>query len=133
VQLEDIGRRYFYQRGENQSHLIPHQPENLPNILELKVRAFTEHALVPQNSRQSLNVIVQNQSLQPVSQAQVTVLVRQPGGDEDSFLMPPTDEFGISRLEFTVEAGDLGPIEIEVIASYDEHEAQTRTSFRRWW
>ena len=134
VTLMDLGRLYFEARKENPRELLSWDEDYIPkSILNLQVRAFPEKAVISKNSEQILHVIVQDQNLHPISDAQVEFIVRSKNGEEESHLMPATDKNGITSLSFPVQQEGYGIVQIFVSASYDGFEQQTRTSFRLWW
>lgn len=137
VQLIDVGSRYFYQFGEDREVLNPDNGGDVPgshSLLSLKVRAFTESALVGEGEEQTLYVIVQDQKLQPVEGAQVKFILSLPDGETIANLMPPTDKNGVTQLSLPINtAGEVGPATFDVIASIFNLENTTRTSFRIWW
>lgn len=135
VQLIDVGSRYFYQFGEDRELLNPNIPGGVPHaLLSLKVRAFTESALVGEGGEQTLYVIVQDQKLQPVEGAQVKFILSLPDGETIANLMPPTDRNGVTQLSLPIHTdGEVGPATFDVIASIFNLENTTRTSFRIWW
>ncbi|MDX1437514.1 MAG: Ig-like domain-containing protein [Anaerolineales bacterium] len=135
VQLMDVGSLYFERIGENKSFQEPQDGDDtLRSLLSLKVRAFTEKALVSDGAQQSLYVIVKDQRLQPVEGVQVKYILELPNGGTRAELMPPTDENGVSKITVTVETdGQVGQATIEVIANILNHENTTETSFRVWW
>lgn len=134
VTLMDLGRLYFDARKENPRELLPGTEDYIPKtILTLQVRAFPEKAVISKNGEQTLHVVVQDQNLLPVSNVQVAFSVQAKNGDEEIHLMPVTDENGITSLSFKVNLDGYGVVQIYVIASYDNFEGQTRTSFRLWW
>jgi hypothetical protein len=134
VTLMDLGRLYFEASKENPRELLSGNEDFIPKtILTLQVRAFSEKAVISKNSEQILHVIVQDQNLHAVSGAQVEFTVRSKNGEEETYLMPVTDEYGITSLSFPVKQEGFGVVQIYVSASYDDFEQQTRTSFRLWW
>jgi hypothetical protein len=72
-----------------------------------------------------------------VASAVVNIKVRLPGGGELFFITPPTDEKGVTRLEFLVTDQPLGIVEIQVEATYNVGstllQEQTITSYRVWY
>jgi hypothetical protein len=134
VQLSDLGRIYFYQHLENPELLDPEKNNTIDNILELKTRAFTEKALLGSGESLTVYVIVQDQNLNPVETANVSISIKS-GTDEpdEQFLLPPTDENGIAEQTFQVRTEAIGVVEIEATATYKDLRDTTVTSFRVWW
>ncbi len=134
VVLAELGRMYFNERDEDPARLWPSKVNFAPqSILKLQARAFLGKAVLPLKSDQTLYVIVQDQNLQPVGNAQIIVTVRYPSGNEARFVMPPTDKDGIAKVQFPVNETLQGIVEVSITATYDTLEERTRTSFRLWW
>lgn len=138
VMLTDLGRRYFDTLGEDPNRLLPAPwsapGSNLPQpILNLKVRSFSQSAVLPSNAKQTLFVIVQDQNLLPVSNAQVTLVIKLPSGYLERVVVPElTDKLGIVRYTFTFNDEPTGVAEVFVSVTFEALEAQTVTSFRIW-
>jgi hypothetical protein len=89
--------------------------------------------VVESNATQHIFLIVRDQDLNPV-QGAASLLTVQFKREVQSWLMPLTDEFGVSQLVLEVEnqpPGSYVLLEFQVI--YEELEASTRDSFRIWW
>ncbi|HEY9086631.1 MAG TPA: hypothetical protein VIO36_00580 [Anaerolineaceae bacterium] len=103
----------------------------------LNVRAFVKHSLLPANGEQTLYIVVQDQSFQPVPNAAISVIVTKPNGlGQQSYRPDDTDANGISVLTFQV--GDVPVkeiVSIQVTASLPQQqiEQSTTTWFRIWW
>jgi hypothetical protein len=102
-------------------------------VLSLLVQASPAKAVTGTDGTQTLFVVVQDQNLRPVPNAQVTFTLRSPSGAEAVYLMPPTNEHGITHLMFSLNGLPFGLVEVLVTASYSNLEKQTATSFRIWW
>ncbi len=137
VTLTNLGRDYFKTIGEDPSRLefVPYSGDNLPQlVLNLKVLAFSESAVLPRNGHQSIYIIVQDQNRQPVSNAELTLTLKLPSGQVDQLLIPGvTNENGVLKYEFEYSGQSPGVAEVYVKASYDTLSEQTVTSFRIWW
>ena len=136
VVLSDLGRAYFDTIHENPIRLLPAPVQNnLPQaVLSLQARAFPESAVLPLSGKQAFYIIVQDQNLQPVSKAQVTLEVTLPGGKEQNIVIPAsTDKNGVVRFEYTYSDQTVGIAEVHVQARLDGLKASTVTSFRLWW
>jgi hypothetical protein len=140
VQLADVGRLYFQKLGEDPNltdPVIPYGYKNeiLLSTISLKVRAFTDKAVVGDGEEQTLFVIVQNQNLQPVPEVIVKTRLLSPNGDIISTVnMPETDQNGVTQITIPVEThGEIGLAEFEVTANILNLEGNTITSFRLWW
>ena len=135
VQIADLGRIYFYNQRYDTKYLNPFNGTGgiVQDIIQLKARAFTEKPLISEGVSQTLSVIVQDQALQAVEGASVTFTMKLPDGVEESYLMNPTDENGVTQLTFNVPAQSIGIVEIRVVATYLAFEDETKTSFRIWY
>jgi hypothetical protein len=134
VVLMDLGRLYFEARKENPKELLPDRENYIPKTtLRLQVRAFPDKAVISRNNEQNLHVIVQDQNLLPIANAQATITIHSKNGEEEIYTMPETDVNGITRLSFTVDHNDFGIVKVTVTINYDIFEVQTRTSYRLWW
>jgi hypothetical protein len=131
VVLANLGQRYFDIRHENPQRLRP--GSTIRTILSLKVRAFPGNAVMAPKGTQSIFVILQDQNLQPISNATVVLTVRYPSGKEDRYLADPTDNNGIAMVRFPMNDQTPGTVEVTVRVSFDTFEQTTRTSFRIWW
>jgi hypothetical protein len=135
VTLTNLGRQYFDARKEERQRLNPVNDSNnlLPTILNLQVRAFTRSAVTSTSGSQSIFVIVQDQTNTPVPNAQVVVITSMPSGEQGRYILPLTDERGISEYTFNFKSDKLGVAKIWVVATYGNLQQQTVTSFRIWW
>lgn len=136
VVLSDLGRVYF-QQYEDQKHLLPNR-DNIPfTTLSLQARAFPEKAVISNHDTQTIYVIVQNQNLRAMANAQVTFILQPPSGEEERYVTL-TDELGIARLSFPTTGQPYGVITVTIIAQSggterDTFQTQTVTSYRVWW
>ena len=78
-------------------------------------------------------MIVQDQALQAVEGASVTFTMKLPDGVEESILMDPTDENGVTELTFSIPSQTVGIVELNIYASQHDFEDETVTSFRIWY
>ncbi len=134
VTLTNLGEDFFKVIGEEPQLLLPNIDDNIPQpVIQLNVRAFAGHAVMPLRGEQTLYVVVQDQNLRPVPNAQVTILSQLPSGKQIFIDMPLTDENGITSVSFLVNAQTQGIAEVLVSAQYGDFFEQTFTSFRIWW
>jgi hypothetical protein len=132
VTLTEVGSIYFY-LIEDPALSLPNR-DNIPaSVMRLQSRAFVSSAVVPPGGTQTLYVIVQDQNLRPISNAQVVFTLRDPSGDEARYIMPLTNEYGFTFVSFPLDGQTFGIAEIDVTASYDNLQSNTRTSYRIWW
>ena len=88
---------------------------------------------MPFRGTQTLYVIVQDQANSPVENAEVRFSLRFPGMPDQSLDMNPTDQGGISQIQFPVQLGSPGIVEVVVTTRYSTFEKETKTSFQVWW
>lgn len=135
VTLTDLGSRYFEVREEDPIRLLAQRDNNvLQTILSLRVRAFLASAVTGLEGQQTLHIIVQDQNLLPVSNAQVSLVVRMPSGEEVRYIVPEaSDEHGLTSYTFPFKSSERGLVKIWVIAQQGSLEQRTIASFRIWW
>jgi hypothetical protein len=134
VVLGNLGTEYFESKGEDPNLLQPSPAGNLPQtIVSLKVSAFVRKAVISTGEEQTLYVIVLDQNLEPVSNAQVTFTLHKPDSEPQPYLMPTTDDQGITRMAFPIESNGLGVADLMITVEFSGLKAQTLTSFRIWW
>ena len=130
VVLSDLGMLNFNERGFNSNLLLPTEGSSSSVVHELVLHAFPEKAVVNPSATQSIYVIVLNQYLRPVSSATVHLTMRFPYEDETTLLLAPTNEHGVTMLEFPISSDSAGRVEIIATVSLPTHQEETRTSFR---
>lgn len=135
ITLANLGQIDFSRWGLDQRLLDPVVSAAIPqSLVRLNARAFVSRAVVQTGSDQTLYVIVQDQNLQPVSEALVTADLKDPTGAETHLTLPPTDANGITSLQFPVTSTTLDKVvQITVNASARGQSTTTRTWFRLWW
>ena len=136
VRLADIGRIQFDQSGRNPDLLNPDLPEfkGSSEIVKIHAHAFTGKAVVKANDTQTLYVTVQDQQYQPVSDALVTARITLPSGGVQTIVMPPSDENGVSQVQFNVgpqAADQMVSVQVEVTAG--SFDINTAAWYRIWW
>jgi hypothetical protein len=135
VVVSDLGRMYFDKISEDIGLLSPVKPldSTNTNIISLQVRAFAWKAVTLATDSQLIFVIVQDQNLQPVANANCTTTVHWPDGRvEPITLTTNTNGVGMVPLSFTSQPyGSL--IYIDVVCSFSDLSATTTTSFRIWY
>lgn len=133
VVVADLGREYFDFLEEPPSWLNPVSGE--PNIraLKLQAQAFVWKAVVLSNDTQLVYVIVQDQNLQPISNAQGTAFVKWPDNTTTSqAFITNSSGVGIVSLTFTNQPYGKTVI-VEITVTKDGLVAPTTTSFRIWY
>jgi hypothetical protein len=137
VTLTNLGYNYFYKIGEDPARLLVARTpgsEILLPVLSLRVRAFPVSAVLPKTGSQTIFIIVQDQNLLPVSNAQVTLVIKMTSGEERRVIVPEsTNKSGISQYTFNFSNEPTGVAQVIVTAALEAFRKQTITSFRIWW
>jgi hypothetical protein len=137
VVLANLGKEYFSVTRENPIRLQsePGSIDNTSNgTLRLKVHAYPTKAVTSRNGMQTIYAIVQDQRLLPVKDAQVTITLTMPSGEESRHIVPTlTNRDGVTQYSFPFNTNDVGIVKVTVIATSNNLEARTTTSFRVWW
>jgi hypothetical protein len=131
VQLADLGREYFDLK-EPPILLLPNLEDYAANVLSLSAHAFVDQAVAAPDDSLGLYVVVQDQNLHPVQNAQVSVIIRFANGDEQRYLMELTNQYGFTTLPFDFQNAPPGIVEIEATISSNLLQTKTRSSFRVW-
>jgi hypothetical protein len=133
VRLAELGRIYFDLAPEDPNRLQPVRAENAPgDVRSLISRAFTWKATTSKDDEQVVYVVVQDQTLRPVSGATTVVTVTWSQGGSRSFAQT-SNASGFSSVPIQVrgeQQGSLVIIDVEVL--YNGLASNTRTSFRIW-
>lgn len=138
VKLTNLGKLYFSLIRENPIRLLPVTPPldsvNAlePIIQDLRVQAFTRHAVMHPRGEQTIYIAVQDQRLMPVSGAKVTLEINLPSGKTITQDLPPSDKYGITKYTFSLTDEPLGMAKVKVQAEFSELQQQTRLTFRIW-
>jgi hypothetical protein len=135
VVISDLGRVYFDRLNEDPGYLPAVKPldNSITTVTTLQVRAFVWKAVTLANDSQLIFIIVQDQSLQPVSNASCVTTVHWPDERSDSnTISTNTNGVGMVALSYTNQPyGSL--IYTDVNCSYNSLYGQTTTSFRIWY
>lgn len=135
VVVSDLGRMYFDTLGEDPGLLSPVKPLNntTQDVISLQVRAFVWKAVTLSSDSQLVFVIVQDQNLQPIANANCSTTVHWPDGRiETEPLTTNTNGVGIVPLSFVSQPyGSL--IYTDVACSFGNLSGKTTTSFRIWY
>jgi hypothetical protein len=136
IGLTDLGRLYFDQLGEDPAFLRPvTQGEGGigPRILNLQVRAFPAEAVTSPNDQQTVYVLVQDQNLQAVGNANGFATIQLPDGQ----LLSQTfsvNEKGVGTFRFEYQNQPNGRlVYINISVTYNNLQGKTATSFRIWY
>lgn len=135
VVLSDLGRAYFDKLGEDPALLTPVSPlNNAPRVVsEIRVRAFVWKAVTLASDSQMFFVVVQDQNMQPVSDAACTVTVNWPNGAKDNTIVR-SDANGIGIISLGFQNQPYGSlIYTDIVCTYSGLTGITTTSFRIWY
>lgn len=140
VGLADLGRLYFDELGLDPALTRAAEPldSRIKTVLDLQVRAFALKAITPATDTQSVYILVQDQNLQPVQNAQCAVTVVLPNGQSQTGLFT-SNENGICVLAFQFRDQPNGKlVVINVNVTYENGaegtiSGRTVTSFRIWY
>lgn len=136
VSVADLGRPYFDKQKEDINLLKPVDPGSKSNggtLIQLQVRAFVWKAVTLASDQQLVYIIVQDQTLQPVSGAQGTATIRWADGTS-GILTFTTNSSGVGIVPLTFANQPYGKmVNIEISATKDGLNATTTTSFRIWY
>jgi hypothetical protein len=131
--LAELGRIYFDIVPEDANRLQAVRAENTPgNVRELFPRVFTWKAVTKQDDSQSVFVVVQDQTFNPVVGATAVVTITWPQGGTQS-VAQTTNDAGVVTVPLLVQGqphGSVVLIDVEVI--YMGMSKKTQTSFRVW-
>ncbi|MGE5377734.1 MAG: carboxypeptidase-like regulatory domain-containing protein [Bacteroidota bacterium] len=135
VVLTDLGRTYFDRLGEDQAQLRPIRPldATINPVLSIHARAFVKYAITRSSGQQSVYILVQNQTNQPVSGANGKATIQLSNGQVTEYYFT-TNAAGLGAVPFNFEdlkGGELIPVEI--LVTYQGLATQTSTSFRVWY
>ncbi|MFT3896003.1 MAG: hypothetical protein QM730_30680 [Anaerolineales bacterium] len=134
VVITDLGRIYFDQLSEDPAQLkpVPPQDASINSVLSIKVRAFVDKSVTLSSGKQTVNVIVQSQTLQPVKDANGKITVHWSDGTAvDYFFVTNSAGVGSASFSFSNQKqGELVPIDVVVV--YQGLSGTTTTSFRIW-
>lgn len=134
VTISDLGTIYFHTAGEDRAQLnsiIP-QDATIDAVLSIRARAFVARSITQSNGSQTVSIVVQSQTLQPVANANGIAIVRFPDATTKNFTFT-TNQFGIGQFSFdfsNVKAGEL--VLIEITVNFQNLPGRTTTSFRIW-
>jgi hypothetical protein len=134
VVITDLGRYYFDQLGEDQTHLKPVKPldATINPVLSIKVRAFVKKPIMGSSGQQTIYVIVQSQTSQAISDATGRAIIYWPDGRTEEYFFT-TNNAGIGTVSFSFNDERPGELVlVEIAVRYQGLAGTTRTSFRIW-
>jgi hypothetical protein len=133
VRLAELGRIYFDMLPEDANRLQPARSENAPgDVRSLNSRVFTWKSVTQLNDQQIIYVVVQDQTLRPVTGAMAIVTILWPQGGVQS-IARSTGSKGFISVPIQVQCqphGSMVLIEVEVL--YNGLSTNTSSSFRIW-
>jgi len=135
VVISDLGRIYFDKQVRNPELLKPSQPASIAGkLINPVVNVFALKSLVGAGEPQTVFVIVQDQNLAPVANAQVGVTLYYPDGSKQFYRLAETNEFGISQFSFQVDELEVRTV-VNAVAEINVRgeSALGKTWFRIWW
>jgi hypothetical protein len=135
--LANIGEEYFHVIGEKTERtLYQDMPigSNAPQpILDIQVRAYPLHSVLPNNGEQTIYIVVQDQKLLPIPNADVILEIGLPSGQTlHTIVTESTDKNGITKFQFSYENQPPGLTIVTVRANINQLQEETVTSFRIW-
>lgn len=136
VVVSDLGRVYFDKLGEDPGLIPPVLPRDnttVRTVISLQVRAFVWKAVTLATDSELIFVIVQDQNLQPVTNANCTSIVHWPDGHNDSYALT-TNSNGVSIISLSFASQPYGSlVYADVSCTYNGLSGNTTTSFRIWY
>lgn len=136
VALTDLGRLDFDLTIGNDAYTEPLIGIPEAQLVDIRAHAFAEHPLIGSGERQTVFVVVVDQYMRPVADAQVMVTVRMPNGSVEN-LRPDraTNEDGFTQVDFSIpEIEPNQVVEIQAEANViNGPQDLTTTWFRVWW
>lgn len=135
VTISDLGTIYFHTMAEDRAQLnpIPPQDATINPVLSIRARAFVAKSITQSNGSQTVSIVVQSQTQQPIANANGAAIVRLPNGVTQNIAFA-TDQFGVAKFSFNF--ADLTPgelVSIEIAVNFHGLTTQTKTSFRIWY
>ena len=135
VAITDLGRIYFDAMNEDPSRRnpVPPQDATINPVLSIRARAFVAKSITQSNGSQTVSIVVQSQTQQPIANANGIAIVKLPNGAAQNITFA-TDQFGIAKFSFdftNLKPGELVSIEINV--NFQGLATSTKTSFRIWY
>jgi hypothetical protein len=132
VMIADLGREYFDFLQEPPAWLNPPAGDPNTRVFKMQTQAFVWKAVALANDNQLVYIIVQDQNLQPVPNAQGMAIIKWPDGASASqAFFTNSSGVGIVTLTFTNQPYGKTVI-IEITVTKDGLITTTTTSFRIW-
>lgn len=135
IQLSDLGRIYF-ERAKEDARLLAPSPNRgaIMAIDSIQARVFVEIAVTDLSGQQVINVIVLNQNLQGVKDADVSIEVQLPEGETLACEPAPlkTDAKGLASCTLAFLSHKVGEARVKATVQYGKLTESAATSFRVW-
>lgn len=134
VVISDLGRIHFDQLAEDQTHLKPVNPldATISSVLSINTRAFVSKAITLSSGQQTVYIIVQSQTHQPVPNATGKATLRFPDGHTEDYFFS-TNASGLGSVTFKFADQKQGELVlVDIVVTYQGFSATTTTSFRIW-
>ncbi|MDX9992290.1 MAG: hypothetical protein RBS68_09605 [Anaerolineales bacterium] len=133
VILADLGRAYFSYIGEDPGLLSPRAADaDLIDVLSIQARAFAWKAVTQPTDVQTVYVVVQDQTLSPVTDAIAVVTIYFPSGSPRSVNLA-TNEYGVVLIPFELVDQPPGSLVVVYVQVYYQGKTSSAvTSFRIW-
>lgn len=131
VRVAPLGREHFRQKGYDPSLLLPagRGGEGEYRVLEINPAASVLHPTVSPEANQEIYLLVRDQNQLPVQGASALLIAHLPERKR-YFLMPASDEAGVSRRDLPLDGGlGLGKVNFEIWVMYAGLQEVTRDSF----
>ena len=135
VVLTDLGRYYFDRLREDLVQLQPIRPldATISSILSIHARAFVRNAMTESSGQQTVYVIVQSQTNQPVAGANGKATIHFTDDTQVDYFFT-TNTTGLGSVSFRFENQEPGQlVPIEIVVTYQGLSSKTSTSFRIWY
>jgi hypothetical protein len=135
VSIADLGKIYFNFKGEDPNLLraVPNEQTGKRVLLSLQVRAFAWKAVTLSTDQQLIFVVVQDQTLQPVSGATGTATIRWPNGQTETLAFL-SNSSGVGLVPLSINNQPYGNLVfVDITVTKDGLTAPTTTSFRIWY
>ena len=135
VVLSDLGRIYFDKVVANPALLQPNSSAiSAEALINPIVHVFALRSLIGAGEQQTIFVVVQDQLLNPVPNAQVGITLFYPDDTREFYILSETNQFGASQLTFTTS---ISPVETVVNVNAEINisgeTASGKTRYRIWW
>jgi hypothetical protein len=135
VVLTDLGRRYFNRLGEDRAQLSPIRTRDatISSVISIHARAFVKNAITQSSGQQTIYIIIQSQTNQPVANANGKVTIHFTDHHTEEYFFT-TNSSGLGSVTFNFENQAAGKLVlVEIIATNQGLAAKTTTSFRIWY